>query len=70
MNFSKDLQMHSHAIDFFQAWYNLAKPHQSLRVTVDDGKRKWRQRTPLMAEGLTDHVWTLEELLTFKVPIQ
>jgi hypothetical protein len=70
MNFSKDLQMHSHAIDFFQAWYNLVKPHQSLRVRVDDGIRKWKQRTPLMAEGLTDHVWTLEELLTFKVPVQ
>jgi hypothetical protein len=70
MNFSKEMQMHVHAIDFFQAWYNLVKPHQSLRVRVDDGKRKWKQRTPLMAEGLTDHVWTLEELLTFKVPVQ
>ena len=70
MNFSKDLRMHSHAIDFFKAWYNLVKPHKSLRVQVDDGKRKWMQRTPLMAEGLTDHIWTLEELLTFKVPVQ
>ena len=70
MNFSKNLRMHSHAIDFFKAWYNLVKPHKSLRVRVDDGKRKWMQRTPLMAEGLTDHVWTLEELLTFKVPVQ
>ena len=70
MNFSKEMQMHSHAINFFQAWYNLVKPHQSLRVRVDDGIRKWKQRTPLMAEGLADHVWTLEELLTFKVPVQ
>jgi len=70
MNFSKEMQMHAHAIDFFQAWYNLVKPHQSLRVRVDDGIRKWKQRTPLMAEGLADHVWTLEELLTFKVPVQ
>ena len=31
MNYSKDLQIHSHAIGFFQAWYNLVKPHQSLR---------------------------------------
>jgi hypothetical protein len=70
MNFSKELQMHVHAIDFFQAWYNLVKPHHSLRVSIDDGIRKWKQRTPLMVEGLTDHVWTLEELLTFKVPVQ
>jgi len=70
MNFSKEIRMHAHAIDFFQAWYNLVKPHQSLRVRIDDGKRKWKQRTPFMAEGLTDHVWTLKELLVFKVPIQ
>jgi hypothetical protein len=28
------------------------------------------QRTPAMAEGLTDHVWSLKDLLTFRVPIQ
>jgi hypothetical protein len=67
MNFSKEMQMHVHAIDFFQAWYNLVKPHQSLRVRVDDGIRKWKQRTPLMAEGLTDHVWSLQELSTYQV---
>ena len=70
MNSSKNMEMHSHAIDFFQAWYNFVKPHKSLRVLVLDGKRKWMQRTPMMAEGLTDHVWTLEELFTFKVPVQ
>lgn len=30
MNTSKNLVMHSRAIDFFQAWYNLVKPHKSL----------------------------------------
>ena len=28
------------------------------------------KRTPAMAEGLTDHVWTIKELMTFRVPIQ
>ena len=70
MNISKKIRMHSRAIDFFQAWYNFVKPHKSLRVLVNDGKRKWKQRTPMMAEGLTGHVWTLEELLTFRVSVQ
>jgi len=70
MNASKNLMMHSRVIDFFQAWYNFVKPHKSLRLRVDDGKRKWGQRTPVMAEGLTDHVWSLKELLTFKIPVQ
>lgn len=70
MNTSKKMKMHSRAIDFFQAWYNFVKPHKSLRILINDGKRKWKQRTPMMAEGLTDHVWTLDKLLTFKVPVQ
>jgi len=70
MNTSKKVKMHSRAIDFFQAWYNFVKTHKSLRILINDGKRKWKQRTPMMAEGLTDHVWTLDKLLTFKVPVQ
>jgi hypothetical protein len=70
MNGSKDLQMHSRAIDFFQAWYNFVKPHHSLRLEVNLGRKKWMQRTPAMAEGITDHVWSLKELLKFRVPIQ
>jgi hypothetical protein len=27
---------------------------------------RWRERTPAMAAGLTDHVWTFRELLTAK----
>ena len=30
--------------------------------------KKWRQVTPAMAIGVADHKWTLEELLTFRVP--
>ena len=70
MNCSKDLQIHSHAIDFFQAWYNFVKPHKSLRIEINGGRRRWIQRTPAMAEGLTDHIWSLKELLTLRVPIQ
>jgi len=28
------------------------------------------QRTPAMAERLTDHIWTIEELMNFRVPVQ
>jgi len=70
MNESKTMRMHVCIIDFFQAWYNFVKPHKSLRIPIEhDNIRKWKKRTPAMAEGLTDHIWTLEELLTFKLPI-
>jgi IS1 family transposase len=70
MNCSKNRQLHSHAVDFFQAWYNFVKPHLSLRLEVNLGRKRWMQRTPAMAEGVTDHVWSLKELLTVRVLIQ
>jgi hypothetical protein len=58
----------------FQAFYNFARPHMSLRVPLSDPEpralgliqSKWRHQTPGMAAGLTDHVWTFRELLTAK----
>ena len=60
----KDPDMHSRALDFIQAWYNFEKSHGSLRIKENNGRHKWKERTPAMAEGLTDHVWSLEELFT------
>src|SRR5262245_47644458 len=38
-------------------------------VTNGRGAAKlWRPCTPAMAAGLTDHVWTLREVLLFRVP--
>jgi len=55
---------------------NFCLPHASLRVpllqplpTNGTGSVKtWRPRTPAMAAGLTDQVWTLREVLLFRVP--
>jgi transposase-like protein len=46
--------------------YNFCKEHRSLRVRQELGK-KWRQRTPAMAAGWTDHLWSIRELLLFRV---
>jgi len=70
MNFSKTKRKHTRALDLFQAWYNFIKPHKSLRLKIESEIKKWFQRTPAMAEGITDHVWSLKELLTFRVPVQ
>lgn len=55
--------------------YNFCTPHQSLRMTLElprSSKRRYRsrhiQQTPAMAARLTDHCWTVMELLSFKVP--
>jgi IS1 family transposase len=58
------------------AYYNCCLPHTSLRLplpqpepTHGNGSAKmWQLRTPAMAAGLTDHVWTLSEVLLCRVP--
>jgi transposase-like protein len=50
------------------AFYNFCTPHQSLRIEGWDGPGKWRERTPAMAAGLTEHCWSMAELLCFRVP--
>jgi hypothetical protein len=49
--------------------YNFCWTHDSLRLAAsENAPRKWQERTPAMAAGLTDHRWSLRELLLFKVP--
>ncbi len=44
--------------------YNLTRPVKSLCIEVNDGQRRWQTRSAAMAAGLTDHVWTIKELMT------
>lgn len=46
--------------------YNFCSTHRSLRVRQEEGK-KWLPRTPAMAAGWTNHVWSIRELLSFRV---
>jgi len=59
----------------FQTYHNFVVPHTSLRqplpvteATNGGSAKVWRPCTPAMAAGLTDHVWTLREVLLFRVP--
>jgi len=59
-----------------QVYYNFCLPHASLRQPLSQPEptkgsgsaKQWRPCTPAMAAGLTDHVWTLREVLLFRVP--
>jgi len=69
LGFSKDKRMYRASAAWEDLVYNLARPHKSLRVEVfDDPTRRWQKRSPAMASGLTDHIWTVKELLTAVVP--
>jgi len=50
--------------------YNFCWPHDSLRRLAPVGSvRKWQERTPAMAAGLTDHPWSMHALLRYQVPL-
>jgi IS1 family transposase len=61
--FSKDWDVHVAMTYFTQYSYNFCWCVRTLREKI--GPRNYRQRTPAMAAGLTDHVWSLEEWLLF-----
>jgi len=48
-------------------FYNFCTLHDSLRQECPAGRRKWSERTPAMASGITDHCWCPAELLTYKI---
>lgn len=61
--FSKAWDVHVAATRFSYFTYNFCWPVRTLRVKGADGR--WQPRTPAMAAGLTDHVWSLREWITF-----
>src|SRR5262245_46365013 len=61
--FSKDWDVHEALTYFTMYSYNFCWPVRTLR---QGSRRKgFRQRTPAMAAGLADHVWSLREWLTY-----
>ena len=49
--FSKKVENLGHAVALHYMWYNFARVHKTLRVT------------PAMEAGITDHVWSFEEIV-------
>jgi len=60
----------------FHCYYNFCLPHASIRLPLlqpepthgSGSAKRWRLQTPAMAAGLPDHVWTLREVLLYRVP--
>lgn len=49
--FSKKIENHAHAVGLHFMYYNFVRIHKTLRVT------------PAMAAGVTDHLWSIQEML-------
>ena len=63
-------------LTLYHVYHNFCLPHTSLRQALQlpeptqgtGSAKRWRPQTPAMAAGLTDHVWTLREVLLYRVP--
>ena len=60
--FSKDWRVHEAMTYFTMYSYNFCWPVRTLAERDDQGR--FRSRTPAMAAGLADHVWTIREWIT------
>jgi IS1 family transposase len=74
--FSKEITWFEKQLWLSLAYYHLVLPHRSLRQRLavpvptrgTGSPRLWNPVTPAMAVGLTHHVWTTTELLSYRVP--
>ena|SRR5437660_11044498 len=64
--FSKELRLLEASTTLEDALYNFTRPIKTLRVELPNPSKQayWQQRTPAMEASLTDHIWTVQELLT------
>lgn len=76
LSFSKDLTWMEKHLWLSLAYYHFVLPHRSLAQRLPEPQptrgsgspKKWLPVTPAMAAGVTDHVWTMQELLSYRVP--
>jgi len=66
LSFSKELRFLKASNTLEDAIYNFTRSVKTLRVELPNPSKqaRWQQRSPAMAAGLTDHIWTVQELLT------
>jgi hypothetical protein len=71
LSFAKDEDEFKAHLALQVAYYHFVRPHLSLREEIPAESEKkpslrWAKRTPAMCAKITDHVWSLRELLTFR----
>jgi hypothetical protein len=68
LSYSKQLAALRAACAWEDWVYNLTRFVDTLSLPVQIGQQRWKRQSPAMAAKLTDHIWTIKELLTTVVP--
>jgi hypothetical protein len=67
LSFSKEEKMLKASCSLEDAVYNFTRPVKSLRKEANSDQRQWEPRSPAMAAGITDHIWTIGEIMMMLV---
>jgi hypothetical protein len=67
LSYSKQLAVLEAACAWEDWVYNLTRSVKTLQVEVNDHQSQWQPRSPAMAAGLTDHLWSVKKLLMTEV---
>ena len=70
LSFSKELAMLKASSVWEDIVYNLTREVRTLRVRVEKQERRFEPRTPAIAAGLTNRIWTIKELLWTVAPLK
>lgn len=68
LGYSKRVEMLKAACVWEDGVYNFARSVKTLRLKIEVEGKRWLQASPAMAAGLSDHIWSIRELLTL-VPV-
>ncbi len=64
LGFSKDREFHICQSWVGMTYYNFCWDHRSLRIGTAEGR--YVHRSPMMALGVTGHIWSVEEMATYQ----
>lgn len=76
LSYAKTARGLAEQVSVTRTYYNFCLHHRSLRLPLPEpiptkgngSPKRWQLRTPAMAADITDHVWSMQELLLFRVP--
>jgi IS1 family transposase len=76
LSFAKTQDGLEQQVSLSRTYYNFCLPHLSLRIPLPEpiptkgngSPKRWQARTPAMAAGIADQIWSVKELLLFPVP--
>ena len=57
-------------VQWWRSYYHFSREHETLRVRIPGLRRRYRPRTPAMAAGITDHLWSVGDILHLPVMAQ